>query len=449
MGSQATKAATTESLPSIIDAASCLSVAIGLTCIISSILVDVLWLQKFSGGLGGLVLVMSFSRCTLLHRGCTYRPSKTAPSRILMRVVQILYYFCVGLLFDGIFSLGTSWFGIIGMAVLYMFRTIYLAWALSLFTGAEFDGSSFSPVAAHWRVWGFVHSYFKGSGTVLSIEWRNLTDEVVENWRSKQQYIFGMHPHGSFPFGGMVNGLTAVGDLTNVCADPSVQNGRAVCREKLAKSEAGQPRPSPEMHSFWFRKVRLRAGAASYCFWCPGQREIFLRLGIADVSETYVKGLLSKGMSCAIFPGGAKESGYATPGVYRVYLFGHVGFLRVALERGLDVVPVYTFGDEGIFRQMQNGPAWFDAMQKWMREVTGVLVPPGWLHLIPNRIPLTMVMGVPVDLSDLRNVDCATPVSPEALAEAVRRYAAALTKLFDDNKALVPGGHGNARLIIE
>ena len=67
---------------------------------------------------------------------------------------------------------------------------------------------------------------------------------------------------------------------------------------------------------------------------------------ITDASAKTVRKILAKGESVLLVPGGFGESVYtgASKDYDHVYLAGRVGFLKLAIERGIDVAPVYGFG---------------------------------------------------------------------------------------------------------
>ena len=68
---------------------------------------------------------------------------------------------------------------------------------------------------------------------------------------------------------------------------------------------------------------------------------------ITDASAKTVRKILTKGgESVLLLPGGFSEAVYigASKGYDHAYLAGRVGFLKLAIERGIDVAPVYGFG---------------------------------------------------------------------------------------------------------
>ncbi|CAE8595235.1 unnamed protein product [Polarella glacialis] len=412
----------------------------------------VLSVQRQAGAsLAAVLLVLLISYCTKLLRGCTHRPNRALPPKALEVAMRALYFLGLGGILDSTVRCGSDMLLTSSPWLAAMVRlacgSLWAAWGTSFWSGAEKDGSGFRAEFQRWPLWRLVKRYFADSmQMVLSVEWRSIKAEEIARKRSSPQYLVGMHPHGSFPFGGMVNGLTEIGDTTNLSVDPK---GLSPAGKPLDQAGA-EPWPredTPSVHTRWFPHLRLRAAAASFCFWVPGMREIFLRCGIIDCSEPYMRRLLKQGLSVAVFPGGARESGFATPGVYRLYLRGRRGFLRLALESGVSVFACYTFGDEAIWHSLVDAPAWLSSVVQIAKESLGIL-PPIWLHLIPNRVPLTTVVGIPIDFSDLRPPP-GEPASEENLDIAMSRYIDMLQSLFDANKGLVPGNHGSAKLVIE
>merc|ERR1712217_213784 len=154
---------------------------------------------------------------------------------------------------------------------------------------------------------------------------------------------------------------------------------------------------------------------------------------------------MGSGKSVAVYPGGATESRFATPGRYVCYAKNRKGFVRLALEERLNLLPIWTFGDEGIVPQPWVLPKPLIRFQDWLKEALGLLVPPIPIGL-PRFPPLTSVVSVPVDLSDLWPEKVGDTVSQEAVDKAQKRSMQAIQKLFDDNKALVPGDHSEGVL---
>jgi hypothetical protein len=60
------------------------------------------------------------------------------------------------------------------------------------------------------------------------------------------------------------------------------------------------------------------------------------------------------GQGVVLVPGGAPESLESHPGSYIVQLKSRKGFVKVALQNGSHLVPIYCFGENDIYDQINN-----------------------------------------------------------------------------------------------
>jgi hypothetical protein len=85
-------------------------------------------------------------------------------------------------------------------------------------------------------------------------------------------------------------------------------------------------------------------------FLIPFWREFLLSMGLIDVSADSCKYLLDRNISVAIVVGGAAEALDARPGANDLTLGRRLGFVRIAMENGAKLLPVFSFGEnDGIF----------------------------------------------------------------------------------------------------
>ncbi|KAJ1932382.1 hypothetical protein FBU59_006389 [Linderina macrospora] len=66
---------------------------------------------------------------------------------------------------------------------------------------------------------------------------------------------------------------------------------------------------------------------------------------------------------------------------------------------GAPLVPVYVFGENDIFTQVMYPP--LRRLQKWLQTKLMFALPVfyGRFGLVPHRVPLTVVVGTPIDVS--------------------------------------------------
>mmetsp|Transcript_5762 Transcript_5762/g.11773 ORF Transcript_5762/g.11773 Transcript_5762/m.11773 type:complete len:296 (-) Transcript_5762:652-1539(-) len=89
--------------------------------------------------------------------------------------------------------------------------------------------------------------------------------------------------------------------------------------------------------------------AASVVFKIPGWRELLLWMGCVDACRKNAMSVLRKGCSLYILPGGELEQILTRRGEHHVYLKKRKGFCKLALEHGVALVPVYSFGETDMF----------------------------------------------------------------------------------------------------
>lgn len=150
-----------------------------------------------------------------------------------------------------------------------------------------------------------------------------------------------------------------------------------------------------------------------------------------------------------VVPGGAREALDAHPGTNDLTLRCRRGFVRVALEHGASLVPVFSFGENDIFKQVDNRPGtWVRRWQHWFMQYAGFApcMPYGRgmfnydFGLLPQRHSIVTVIGAPIDppLSLQRSSNGSAVqvggVSEELVTEYHQRYMDALVQLYDKYK---------------
>jgi hypothetical protein len=78
-------------------------------------------------------------------------------------------------------------------------------------------------------------------------------------------------------------------------------------------------------------------------------------IGIVDASRYVTRDLLEKGKhSIALCPGGATEALYAGRGRHTLYLKKRLGFVRMAMQTGTPIVPMYSFGENDTYTTLNS-----------------------------------------------------------------------------------------------
>lgn len=85
-------------------------------------------------------------------------------------------------------------------------------------------------------------------------------------------------------------------------------------------------------------------------FYIPLHRDVITSLGICDVSAETCRAIWRKGKgnSVTILVGGAEEALLARPGTNDVILLRRLGFIKLAIRAGADIVPCFAFGENNV-----------------------------------------------------------------------------------------------------
>ncbi|XP_027000014.2 2-acylglycerol O-acyltransferase 3b [Tachysurus fulvidraco] len=286
--------------------------------------------------------------------------------------------------------------GISCMALmLYLMFTSLWPIPILYFTWQFFDwntperGGRRTRFVRSWRVWKHFKDYFP----IKLVKTADLSPS--------RNYVLGCHPHGIMSIGAVSCFITEHGGFAQ--AFPGI-------------------RPSLAMLAGLFR--------------IPLFRDYLMFSGILPVSKDSLKYMLSQsgvGNAMVIIVGGAEESLASSPGVNTVVMKQRKGFVRLALENGADLVPVYSFGENELFPQVLLSEGSVGRrLQALFKQVMGFapcLVTGGrWLFL-PYRRPVTTVVGSPISVPHVYNP------SEQQVDHYHTLYMESLSELFHTHKS--------------
>eukprot|EP00040_Diaphanoeca_grandis_P003125 m.23878 g.23878 ORF g.23878 m.23878 type:complete len:355 (+) comp14386_c1_seq1:263-1327(+) len=210
----------------------------------------------------------------------------------------------------------------------------------------------------------------------------------------KQTYVVGIHPHSVLPIGA----ITAV-------VDESVQDS-------------------------WknlFPGVKLRILAATFVFYIPLYREMMLGAGVCDAARYSAKRILKLGYSIALVPGGATEALYSREDKDIVYITKRRGFVKLALEAGASLLPVYSFNECNVWSIAGLDSPMADRFKKKFQKIFGISLP--LVTGVLKRTQVAVVVGSPIKCPQTDEP------SPKMVEEYLIKYTQALESLYNDNRA--------------
>lgn len=276
---------------------------------------------------------------------------------------------------------------------LWIIPVLYATWLFFDWNTPERGGRRLEWVR-RWTVWTYHRDYFP----IELVKTADLSPE--------RNYVFGYHPHG----------IICAGAFSCFCTEST-------------------------NFTTYFPGIRPHLAVLAGVFRLPVYREYIMCAGMCPVSKPSLQYILSQngtGNAVVIVVGGAAESLNCSPGQHLVTLKNRKGFVRLALEHGADLVPVYAFGENDIFQQVifEEG-TWKRSLQlKFQKYIgfapclfkgEGLLSNKIW-GLLPYRKPITTVVGRPIRVTRI------TKPSDEDINKYHTLYIEALENLFSEHK---------------
>ena len=178
-----------------------------------------------------------------------------------------------------------------------------------------------------------------------------------------------------------------------------------------------------------------RMVAASVLFRIPIIREMTLIFGATDAAKRNIKNSLQAGVNVVVYPGGLDEANTSdVAGQGSVTVRTRTGFIRLAIEHSVNVLPVFVFGETDVVQPINLLPAW---IQAWIQETfrmstTGFIG--RWNTFLPSRVPLNMVVGKPILVQHFNRKDDEAGFEAE-VARVGGQYKDTVAKIYEENKA--------------
>lgn len=239
-------------------------------------------------------------------------------------------------------------------------------------------------------------------------EFHEITDdEIADAHAEGRRFILGAHPHGVISFTGICAVLATAG-----AADGLHKRG----------------------------VTDLPTAAASSVTLIPILKNVLGIFGLVEAGKKSLSSRLKrKGGSLYLYVGGMAELFRSSRKKEVVFLKGRKGFIKLAMQTGADVVPIYMFGNTTVLSVLTHGPL------ASLSRAIGVSVTFFWGPLglpLPNPVKLSYARGKPIGLPHI-----ASPTE-EDVDKWHAVYCERLVELFDRYKGSNPD-YKHKQLVIE
>ncbi|KAK6627929.1 hypothetical protein RUM44_010411 [Polyplax serrata] len=189
-----------------------------------------------------------------------------------------------------------------------------------------------------------------------------------------------------------------------------------------------------------FKGIKPHLCTLKINFRVPVLRELALACGAVAASRkslNWILGNPKKGNCAILIVGGAAESLYTETGTYKLCLKNRKGFCRVALQNGSPLVPVFSFGEIEILKQVLPAKhPWLAAFQIWFKKLTGIApviffgkgIFGDYVGIMPRQCPMTVVVGKPIPVKKMENP------TEEQVENLHKQFIDAIIELFNSEK---------------
>ncbi|XP_026184137.1 2-acylglycerol O-acyltransferase 2 [Mastacembelus armatus] len=296
-------------------------------------------------------------------------------------------------------------YSFLGLAPTCIFLFLYLLftrfWLISVLYAIwwfyDYDtpsqGGHKLPVLCALKVWDYMRDYFP----IKLMKTADLDP--------RHNYVLGFHPHGVLVVGAFANFCTNTTGFTQLF--PGITSYLL-------------------MLPLWFR--------------APFFRDYIMCAGLIPSDKESASYLLSRqggGNAVVIAVGGAREALDAHPGTYNVILAEKKGFIKLAMEHGAHLVPVFSFGENEVYDQFENPRGtWLRWIQDHLQSIMGISLP--LFHargvfqysfgLMPYRKPINTIVGRPIRVEKIEKP------TAEELDVLHQLYMDELNNLFEEHK---------------
>eukprot|EP00929_Paragymnodinium_shiwhaense_P107934 TRINITY_DN74284_c0_g1_i1.p1 TRINITY_DN74284_c0_g1~~TRINITY_DN74284_c0_g1_i1.p1 ORF type:complete len:400 (+),score=58.85 TRINITY_DN74284_c0_g1_i1:108-1202(+) len=178
-----------------------------------------------------------------------------------------------------------------------------------------------------------------------------------------------------------------------------------------------------------FPGIFARWGSFGAAFYWPGVREFSLCAGCVDASKPVLEKVAKRGESINLLPGGIDEMNLTdgTSKQTQLVMTDRKGFVKLAIENGMDIIPGFCFGEKWIHETVRLPDLICRALRPF--RLSGTLLRGRGPSFLGFLKPLAYVYGEPIQVKQQR------PVDEAYLDEVHAKVMQSVQSIFDRYKA--------------
>eukprot|EP01038_Epipyxis_sp_PR26KG_P004283 gene4283-6070_t len=170
---------------------------------------------------------------------------------------------------------------------------------------------------------------------------------------------------------------------------------------------------------------------ADIIFMFPVMRQIMAWIGTHPAKRSNITKIFKKGYQCAVIPGGIAEMYLVSESNEAVYLKSRKSTIKVAIQEGADIIPVFFFGNTRILKlggdNKKGSTSWLSQISRKLR--ASIIFFYGRHGLpVPYRHPLHMAAG---DIVEVKQND--NP-SDDYIQEILNQVEKSVVELYETKK---------------
>jgi 1-acyl-sn-glycerol-3-phosphate acyltransferase len=169
------------------------------------------------------------------------------------------------------------------------------------------------------------------------------------------------------------------------------------------------------------------AAVAENMFKIPIVAPLLTWFGCVPAKAEYIREAIQK-ETCILLPDGIAGVFVSNPEEEILYISKRKGFIRIAIEEGATLVPMYCFGHTQLFTKFPHHESWIANLSRRIRFSIVFFVGHSLLPPLPRRVPLLVVVGRPFKVEQ-----CDKP-SEELIEHTLGAYIQEIHALFERNK---------------